>query len=286
MSENPYIIHVGGDNFAAEVLERSQQVPVLVDFWAAWCAPCQMLMPVLEKLASAYAGALYVAKINSDEQQELAARYGIRSLPTLKLFYKGEAVEEMLGAQPEGELRRLVEPYIARPEDSIRDQAALLQTAGKTGEALALLRTALEQSPDYAPLHEDLLNLLLFSGQTGSAQEWFTNMPANLQSDAAMLRIKDLLDFYQIVENAPSRSELEALLSAGPDNHEARYQLSVRQIIAQEYSAAMDNLLSIMRHSRNFQDDAAHKALLAVFRLADDDKLVSRYRTKLSSVLY
>jgi len=109
MNHSPYIIIVTAQNFTTEVIEKSRQVPVLVDFWAAWCAPCKMILPVLTKLANEYQGKFILAKVNTDEEQQLASQYGIRSIPTLKLFRHGQVVEDIMGAQSESVLRDMID---------------------------------------------------------------------------------------------------------------------------------------------------------------------------------
>ena len=286
MSDSPHIVSVGRADFLREVVEKSREIPVLVDFWAVWCAPCQMLNPVLVKLADEFQGKLRIAKVDIDEQQELALQYGVRSVPTLKLFHGGQVVRELLGAQPENVLRQAIEPYIARPVDALRAQAGLAKTAGHTAEAERLLRQAVADDPAYYRSHQDLLALLLEDGQFGAAQELFNSLPANIQADPAVNAVLPRLEFGRVVQQAPKPEALEQTLATNPDDHQARLQLSAHQVLAGHYQAAMDNLLAILRKDRSFGDDAARKSLVSIFTLLGDDPLVTRYRAKLSSLLY
>ncbi|MDM8546298.1 thioredoxin [Candidatus Venteria ishoeyi] len=286
MSDSPYIVTVSTENFALEVLEKSHEVPVLVDFWAAWCAPCQMLMPVLQQLAEEFGGKFILAKLNSDEQQKLAMEYGVRSLPTLKLFRHGEVVNEMMGAQSEPALRDFLSPYIERPVDSIRQQAMLQAENGDCTGAIAQLRAAQEAEPDYYPIQQDLAKLLIDEGQYGEAEQLIRKLPANIQAQDEFSRILSRLSFMRIVEAAPTLDELEARITRNTDDLAALYQRSAYRVLQASYAGAMDDLLQIMCQDRSFQEDAGRKGLLAIFELLGDDPLVSRYRSKMSSLLY
>jgi len=286
MSEHAFVIAVTVENFAQEVLAKSQQVPVLADFWAAWCAPCQMLMPVLTKLAQDYGGKFVVAKINSDEQQELAARYGVRSLPTLKLFRNGEVVDELMGAQPEPVLRQLLDRYIEREGDKFRAQALAASAAGQHEQAIELMQQLKQVDPSYPSLEEDYANVLIQAGQYADAEVILKNLPANVQTQPAIQQSLARLSFAKAVGNAPEASVLEAAIVSDESNLKARYQLSAHQVLQGNYAAALENLLFIMRKDRSFNEDAGRKGLLAVFELLGNDPLVSRYRSKMSSLLH
>ncbi len=287
MSESPFVIHATQANFTAEVLEKSRQVPVLVDFWAAWCAPCQMLMPVLSKLADEFQGRFLVAKVNSDEEQELAVQYGIRGIPALKLFHQGKVVQEMVGAQPESEIRALLERYIERPADRIRAEALALHRAGESEKAMQRLQKAIEESPTYYPLQEDRIALLIEQGRLDEAARAVEQLPANIQADPSVGALITRINFARVVADSPEPSALEHVLSDDPKNNDARYQLSAHKIMAGEYEEAMEHLLEIMRRDRKFQDDAGRKGLLSVFNLlGNEGPLVSRYRGKMSAMLY
>src|SRR5690606_6986674 len=155
MSESPYIFDVTDSDFTVKVLENSYKVPVLVDFWAEWCGPCKMLMPLLAKLADDYQGKFLLAKVNTDEQVARAAQFNSRSIPTGKIFKHGRIVEEMLGAQPESVIRGLIERHIVRESDHLRASAEAAYQAGDAAQALALLEQAARMGPDNHRVHLD-----------------------------------------------------------------------------------------------------------------------------------
>lgn len=286
MSDSPHIISIGSTDFAAEVIEKSREMPVLVDFWATWCAPCKMLNPILAKLAEEFQSQLRIAKVDIDQHQQLAMEYGVRSVPTLKLFRDGRIVQELLGAQPENALRQAIDPYLEHAVDRHRTRAAALQAAGDYAEAEPLLRQAIAEEPNYYRSHEDLFLLLVESGQLDQAQALFDSLPANIQAEPQIHSLLPRLEFSRITQGAPAREALEQTVDSNPEDHQARFQLSAAQVLSGEYEAAMDNLLTILRKDRNFSDGAARKNLVDIFNLLGDDPLVGRYRAKLSSLLY
>ena len=287
MTTNTAIVTVDEANFATEVLERSHDVPVLADFWADWCSPCQMLLPILSDLAKEYQGQFVLAKINSDEQAALSREYGVRSLPTLKLFRYGEVVEEIVGAQPESVFRQLIDKHISRASDKLRPQALLLSESGDHAAALALLEPVFAAEPDHLPLVVDFIRVLLNAGEYDRAEAILHGLPANVQVNDEVKALASQLHYDKMLNNAPDLEVLLAQVAAKPDELALLYQLGLRQMQAGDYQAAMDNFLLLMRKDRKFGDDAGRKAMLAVFELlTKGDPLLGRYRGKLSSLLY
>ena len=234
--------------FEREVLQASASVPVLVDFWAPWCAPCRTLGPVLEKLERDYAGRFKLAKVNSDEDQELAAQYGVRSIPYVVAFRNGKPAAQFVGALPESQVRS----FIDRLADEERlERAAALIDAGKAEEAERLLD---ELRPD-------------------------------AELDA---RVEALRAAARFARTDPSdEAALRAQLAARPDDLEARFRLAQVMAAARRYREAMDELLAIVRKDKAWRDGEARRQLLNVFTLAvEQPDLVSEYRRKLATALY
>lgn len=287
MNENPYIITINSiEDFSREVLERSQHVPVLVDFWAAWCQPCQMLLPILDKLAQDYAGQFILAKVNADEQQQIAAQFGVRSLPTLKLFVGGQPVEEIVGAQPEPAIKDILDRYISSPNDEIRMQADAARYQGDFDRAIAILQELLHAEPDNYNNHLQLIETLIDAARYQDAEDVLQTLPANIRADEGAQQVEARLNFALRMQDAPSREELQRRIEADPADLQARHQLSAYQIDAGEYEAAMENLLEIMRRDRSFEDDAGRQGLLSLFAMLGSHPLVSHYRRKMSSLLF
>ncbi|OBS10431.1 thioredoxin [Acidihalobacter prosperus] len=286
MSDSPYVFDVTAADFAERVLQRSQQVPVLVDFWADWCGPCRMLAPVLDGIANSYGGKLLVAKVNSDAEQALASQYGIRSLPTVKLFVGGAVVDEFMGVQPESVIRELLERHVPRESDGLRAQARAEAEAGHADAALALLRRAREDDPDNHRIDLDLAELLIAQGQAAEAEQLLRALPAKYAEDETVKRLLATSQLAAQQADAPPLDELREHVAAQPDDLAAREQLAAACILAGEYEAGMDAYLEIMRRSRSYNDDAGRRGLLAAFELLSGDDRVTPYRRKMFNLMH
>jgi putative thioredoxin len=286
-SLNP-IIEANQDNFNSQVIERSKELPVMVDFWAPWCAPCRVLKPILEKLAEEYAGKFVLVTVNTDQNPRLALDYAIRSIPAVKLFRQGQVIEEFLGAQPERVIRTMLERHLERASDRLRASASIARRHGDLPSAEQLLSQALEQDPENYRIHPELAQLLLDLGDYDRAEAILKKLPANEQHEAPITALSIRLKFARIAQEAPPESALKQAIAADPGNALARYQLSARQILKGQFEPALENLFEILRRGdRQFGDDAARKAILDIFTLlGGTDPLVKRYRSLLSSMLY
>ncbi len=288
----PHLAEVTQQNFEALVLERSRAVPVAVDFWATWCAPCRMLMPLLAKLAGEYDGKFFLAKVNTDQERELAARYGIRSLPTVKLFRNGAVVDEFMGALPEQALREFLDAHIPRASDTLLDRARRADQAGDHDQALALLRQALALDPANDQMKIELARLLFERGDHEQSAQ-ILNGVSSRQADApGASGLRARLEFARIAgpSHPPDErqlAELHETLAANPADCEARYRLSALAVLRGDYDGALAQLLEIVKRDRRFRDDAGRRGVLAVFNiLGGQGELVQKYRTLLASALY
>lgn len=287
MAESRYVYDVTQANYPQLVIENSRHVPVLVDFWADWCGPCKMQLPVLLKLAEAYQGKFLVAKIDTDHERALANLHNIRSIPTLKLFRDGEVVEEILGAQTESTLRALLDRYVARESDGMRDQAAQLAAAGDVDAALALLRTAVNNDPDNPRAQLDLLRTAMEAGLVAEAEQTLENMPRDIRDSAEVRRYAALLNFAKRIGGAPERAVLEQRVAQDANDLEARDQLAARLALAGDAEGALEQYLEIMRRDRRYGDEAGRKGLLAMFELlGNSGPLVNRYRSQMFTLLH
>lgn len=274
-------LDVGLADFERQVIEESRTRPVVVDFWAPWCGPCKSLKPVLEKLAAEYGGAFRLAKINSDENQALATRYGVRGIPSVKAFVNGEAVDEFSGALPEGEVRAFLDRLIPSPAAELRAAALELRAAGDMAGALQALADASRLDPSHVGIRVDATEIMLDLGELDEARRLLGNLADD--ADPRVPRLRARLKFMDAGGDDPAG--LEARVAANENDLAARLKLANLAVAAGRYEAGMDQLLEIIRRDRGFEDDVGRKTLLAVFDLLGSDPLVSQYRRKLASAL-
>jgi putative thioredoxin len=287
MADSPYVVDVTAENFDRIVLEGSHRQPVLVDYWADWCAPCRMLAPILHTLAAELGGKLLVAKINTEEQRELAAQYGIRSLPTVKLFKGGQPVDEFLGALPESEIRAFLDRHLERESDKLLLQAETLLSQGETEQAAVLVEQARNADPHNPRTLIAYTRVKVRLGDFEAAQKSLDALPLDQQDHPDVQALRARMLFGQAVHDAPGIGQLEQRLSANPDDSEARYQLAARQVVAEDYAAALEGFYTLLRKNRRYGDDAARKAMLQVFGLlGGSGDLVTQYRAKMMSALF
>jgi putative thioredoxin len=276
-----HALDVGLADFGQNVLEASKQRPVVVDFWAPWCGPCKSLKPILEKLAAEYGGKFLLAKINSDENQELAARYAVRGIPSVKAFIDGEVVDEFSGALPEAEVRAFLDRLIPSPADELRLQAADARAAGDLSAALQRLAEASKLDPANVGVRVDAAEIMLDLEEAGEAERLLGSV-----ADDADPRVPQLRARMQFLGAAgEDEAALRARVAANENDLDARLQLANLLVAAARYEAGMDELLEIVRRDRSFGDDIGRKTLLSVFNLLGGGELVSRYRRMLASAL-
>lgn len=278
------IIDVDASNIQ-QLLETSMQVPVLLDCWAPWCEPCKNLMPILEKLAREYQGAFILAKLNIDENQEIAGQLGVRSVPDVKLISQGGLVDHFQGALPEKQVREWLGRYFPAPEEapaSPEDQAAEALAAGDAATAREIYQELVQQYPQHHPYQVELARALVADGQAEEARALLDNLPPEERDAAPARGVRASIEFG---EQAPSAEELAAL--EGRDDSEAHYKRALRQVADGHYEAGLDALLALMKRDRTYGDDAARRTLLQVFdALGADHPLTVAYRRKLFALLY
>jgi putative thioredoxin len=275
---------VTASSFERDVLQGSAGTLVLVDFWAPWCAPCRSLTPILEKLEREYAGRVALAKVNSDEQPELASAFGIRSIPTVIAFRDGQPVSQFMGALPESQVRAFIDGLLPSASELERRRAALLRESGDRAGALAALEKALAHDAANDLAHLDIAQLLLDEGDAEGAERHLAQVRPNIDWDARAEALRAAVGFARA---GGSEKELLARLAANPDDHEARLQLAQRHAGARRYADAMEALLEIVRRDKTWRDGEARKQLLHLFTLAaGEPQLVSEYRRRLATVLY
>ncbi|MGE5338107.1 MAG: thioredoxin [Gemmatimonadota bacterium] len=279
--------------FARDVIEASQRVPVLVDFWAPWCGPCRVLGPMLEKLETEYVGRLHLVKINTDENAELAAQYRVRSIPYVVAFVDGQPIDSFVGVLPENQLRAFIERLLPNPSELERRKAARLLAAGDVTGAAAALRAAVALSADNDAARFDLATLLLDSTPAGGASSVVDEAASLLagasrqaRDETAWRALATRIDSLRRAAELPSAESLRARIAAAADDLQARLDLARLHIAGRDFESALEQLLAIVERDRSFGDDVGRKTMLSVFDLAaDQPQLVAAFRRRLSAAL-
>ena len=278
MSQQAYYSDVTASQFQAEVLERSMQVPVLVDFWADWCQPCKMLMPILQSLAEEYAGRFFLAKVNTDVEQALAAQAGVRSLPTVMLFKNGQVVDHFMGVQPESEIRALLDKHIPKPEASPLDIARDIGASGDHASALEQIRALRAASPDDESLKIDEARELMALGDLETAETLLQTLPLDLHETPEVAPLKATLLLAQLQklgQDPKAEAEPAQMLEQG-----------CAQLMQGQAESGFETLLQLMRQHPKFGDGAARQALVAGFTMIGNDPVVTTYRKRMMALLY
>ena len=285
---SPHAFDVSTAEFQEKVVAASQHVPVLVDFWAEWCAPCRQLKPVLEKLAAEYGGRFLLAKVNSDQNQELAGRCGVRGIPNVKAFVGGHLVDEFTGALPEAQVRAFIEKLLPSPAEPLRVAAQEARASGETELALSLLDDARQADPGNETVQLDMAEIRIDAGQLDAARALLDALEHKARDASRLKALQARLKLVAAGGGADTAA-LEARVAANGDDFDARLQLANALALSCDYRPALEHLLAIVRRDRKWQDEAARKAMLDLFTLlggdAQFDDLVREFRIALARTL-
>lgn len=280
---------VGAADFDDKVVAASRQVPVIVDFWAEWCQPCRILKPILEKLAAEYGGRFILAKVDSDANPQIAARYGVRGIPAVKAFVDGQMVNEFAGALPEAQVRQFIDSLLPSPSAPLYREALAAWDSGDLDAARRLLGAVIEADPMNHTAYLDLAELQLAANALPEARQLLDIVAHTDGADKA--RLESLQAALQLLANRGD-ADLDTLarqVATDPTDLGARLQLANALALAQDYRPALENLLEIVRRDRHWNEDAGRKTLLTLFNLLaaqpEQADLVREFRAALARTL-
>jgi len=286
MDAQAHVFDASLPTFEQDVILKSKEVPVLVDFWATWCGPCKTLGPMLEKLAIEFAGGFLLAKVDVDKEQQLAGYFQIKSVPTVMLVRDGQIVDGFPGALPEGQLREFLKHHGILPKAVVEAAPEVSSAPVDPHEEVIRLRAAVQAEPEKDEFKLDLALALLGTGGLAEAEKLLDALPANLASDERAVKAHARLGFANLLKDAPPRQPLEAAIVADPGDLRARHLLGVRLLLEGETEAALQQFLEMLQRDRRYQDQLPKKALIDAFRVIDDAELVGAYRRKMASLLF
>ena len=300
------MIDVTVANFETEVVEASMTTPVLVDFWAPWCGPCKSLGPVLEKVETAYNGRFKLVKINSDDEQELAGAFGIRSIPTCVLMVGGKPVDGFMGALPEGQVKAFLDKHLPAENELEaqieEDEALQALDDGDVETALAKLHQAVETDPNNDEARFDLVKLLLEMGLEDEAKVAFAPVIAKAAGvrklDSLNHWIKALDAVAHHADQPSAEAEFLSKITASKRDFDSRFGIVQLRMAEQRWTDAMDELLEILMRDKTWNSDLARKTYVAILDIIEppkpkvaegqippEDPTVATYRRRLSSVV-
>jgi putative thioredoxin len=286
MADSPFVFDATAENFPRLVLENSGKGPVLVNYWSPRAGPCLMLMPRLVRLATEFGGRFLLVMLNTDEFGRLAREHGVMSLPVVKAFRHGRAVDTLHGAESEEVLRGFIQKQLADSADSRLRAALAAQARGDTGSALRLAAEAALADPHNTRIPLELAKLLVLQERYAQADDLLQALPEEARATPELRKLATHVAFLRAARDAPAAAQLEQAIAADPDNLEARYQLGAVRLVASDYDAAMQQLLEIAARGRGARRDTGRNGLLALFELlGDDDERVQRYRALLQETL-
>lgn len=286
-NESVYTMEVNADDFYQNVVEASHEKVIVVDFWADWCAPCKVLGPLLDKVVASFGGRVILAKVNIEQNQELAVHYKVQSIPSVKIFSKGEVAQEFVGALPENQIVSIITSVAGDEHSDILHQADTYLNEGKVSKAEALYKSMLTETADQSGALIGLARIAIMNGDTDQAGDFLSQVSEMDDRHEEAQSLRETLDFIQVcyasggIENCVSHAESNA------DDLEAHYNLGCCYAANKSYEKALDTFLTVVKRDSHYGDGKARNAMLTLFTvLGQDSDLTKKYRDLLARALF
>ncbi|MDO8706755.1 MAG: tetratricopeptide repeat protein [Sulfuricaulis sp.] len=286
MDTSPYVFDATAENFQTLVLENSDKGPVLVNYWSPRAGPSLMLMPRLVRLASEFGGRFLLVMLNTDNLGHLARAHGVTSIPTVKVFRRGQMVDTLRGAESEPVLREFIDKQVAREADVKYTAAIQSYQRGDTDKAVTQAAEAALVEPDNPRLAMDLVKLLMLQQRYAQADDLMTSLPTATRELPEVRNLGAHVSLIRLAQEAPPRKILESVIADNANDLEARYLLSAVKMTQDDYAGAMEQLLEIVQRDSSFRHQAGRNGLLAIFALlGEDDVRVQHFRALLRQAM-
>ncbi len=284
MNASPNIIEVSVQNFQTEVVEKSQQIPVFLEFYADGAEPSEQLAPILNKLAVEFSEKIILARVDVQQNPQIVQQLAVRTLPTVKVIFQGQMAQDLEGPQEEATLREMIEQLTMSSVERIREQIKVYLAQGHRAEAIELLQQVIAEEPNNHALHTELSDLLIMENRIDEAKQILASLPADAEG---ISKPQNRIAFIELANELPPLPELLDAREANADDLKVQYDTAVRLIADDQIEAALEGLLTMLKKDKSFDDELARKTMIKVFELlGKGDAMATAYRRKMFTFLH
>ena len=284
MNASPNIIEVSVQNFQTEVVEKSQQIPVFLEFYADGAEPSEQLAPILNKLATEFSEKMILARVDVQQNQQIVQQLAVRTLPTVKVIFQGQMAQDLEGPQEEATLREMIEQLTMSSVERIREQIKVYLAQGHRAEAIELLQQVISEEPHNHALQTELSDLLIMENRIDEAKLILASLPTDAEG---ISKPQNRVAFIELANELPPLAELLTAREANEDDLQLQYDTAVRLIADDQIEAALEGLLVMLKKDKSFDDELARKTMIKVFELlGKGDAMATAYRRKMFTFLH
>ena len=284
MNASPNIIEVSVQNFQTEVVEKSQQIPVFLEFYADGAEPSEQLAPILNKLATEFSEKMILARVDVQQNQQIVQQLAVRTLPTIKVIFQGQMAQDLEGPQEEATLREMIEQLTMSSVERIREQIKVYLAQGHRAEAIELLQQVISEEPHNHALQTELSDLLIMENRIDEAKLILASLPTDAEG---ISKPQNRVTFIELANELPPLAELLTAREANEDDLQLQYDTAVRLIADDQIAAALEGLLVMLKKDKSFDDELARKTMIKVFELlGKGDAMATAYRRKMFTFLH